>query len=100
MSYNTPVEGQIIVTSDIGERDTGNPETSVNHLGIDIDLAIGDNVNSVDDGEIIYVGDNVSGYGNVVVVGYGKVETKQTMINDTTESFLTYTNQSNGLSAE
>jgi murein DD-endopeptidase MepM/ murein hydrolase activator NlpD len=60
-----PVEAGVI-SSDYGER------WGKMHKGIDIAADVGEPVYAVADGDVIYAGDGLRGYGNVVIIQHGQ----------------------------
>jgi murein DD-endopeptidase MepM/ murein hydrolase activator NlpD len=64
-SMRWPVEAGVI-SSDFGAR------WGKQHKGIDIAADVGEPVYAVADGDVIYAGDGLRGYGNVVIVQHGQ----------------------------
>jgi murein DD-endopeptidase MepM/ murein hydrolase activator NlpD len=64
-SIHWPVEAGVI-SSDYGER------WGKMHKGIDIAADIGEPVYAVAEGDVIYAGDGLRGYGNVVIIQHGQ----------------------------
>jgi murein DD-endopeptidase MepM/ murein hydrolase activator NlpD len=64
-SMRWPVEAGVI-SSDYGAR------WGKQHKGIDIAADVGEPVYAVADGDVIYAGDGLRGYGNVVIVQHGQ----------------------------
>jgi murein DD-endopeptidase MepM/ murein hydrolase activator NlpD len=64
-SMHWPVEAGVI-SSDYGER------WGKMHKGIDIAADAGEPVYAVADGEVIYAGDGLRGYGNVIIIQHGQ----------------------------
>ncbi|MGC9080211.1 LysM peptidoglycan-binding domain-containing protein [Sulfurihydrogenibium sp.] len=55
-----PVDGQVVANFQNDEQ--------VRHLGIDIQTSCGNPVKAAEDGKVIYTGDNIKAFGNLVVI--------------------------------
>jgi murein DD-endopeptidase MepM/ murein hydrolase activator NlpD len=49
--------------------------TKTNHLGVDLAANLGDNIYAADSGVVVYAGANSYGYGNMIMIDHGTLQT-------------------------